>query len=127
MENWLIDEIIFKCPFNLSISGATGAGKTTILQKILINKDKIFDKQPERIVFCYKNYQPAYEIFKLLDVPVEFIEGIPDDLKFDSKTNNVLILDDLMNQCKDNSNVKNILHAGRITKILALFFYLKMY
>ena len=105
MSNWIVDEIIFKCPFTLMIAGPSGAGKTSILEKILINKKLIFDKQPERIVFCYKNNQTAYEVFNLLDVPVEFIQGFPDDLQFDPKINNVLIIDDLMAECKDNPNV----------------------
>jgi septin family protein len=99
MSNWIVDKIIFKCPFTLMIAGPSGAGKTTILEKILINKKLIFDKQPERIVFCYKNNQTAYEVFNLLDVPVEFIQGFPDDLQFDPKINNVLIIDDQMAEC----------------------------
>ena len=105
MNNWIIDEIIFKCPFTLMIAGPSGAGKTTLLERILINKKAIFDKQPDRIVICYKNNQAGYDIFNLLDVNVEFIQGVPDNLEFDPKLNNVLILDDLMEECKDNKNV----------------------
>ena len=105
MNNWIIDEIIFKCPFTLMIAGPSGAGKTTLLERILINKKAIFDKQPDRIVICYKNNQAGYEVFNLLDVNVEFIQGVPDNLEFDPKLNNVLILDDLMEECKDNKNV----------------------
>ena len=34
MNNWIIDEIIFKCPFTLMIAGPSGAGKTTLLNAI---------------------------------------------------------------------------------------------
>jgi GTPase SAR1 family protein len=87
------------------IAGPSGAGKTSLLEKILINKKTILDKQPQRIVFCYKNNQEAYDVFNLFDVPVEFIKGIPEDLAFDPKINNILIIDDLMADCKDNQNV----------------------
>ena len=103
--NWIVDQIIFKCPFTLMLAGPSGAGKTTLLEKILINKETILDKQPRRIVFCDKNSQEGYAVFNLLDVPVEFIKGIPDDLTFDPKLNNILIIDDLMSDCKDNQNV----------------------
>jgi GTPase SAR1 family protein len=102
---WIVDQIIFKCPFTLMIAGPSGAGKTSLLEKILINKKTILDKQPQRIVFCYKNNQVAYDVFNLFDVPVEFIKGIPEDLAFDPKINNILIIDDLMADCKDNQNV----------------------
>jgi GTPase SAR1 family protein len=102
---WIVDQIIFKCPFTLMIAGPSGAGKTSLLEKILINKKTILDKQPQRIVFCYKNNQEAYDVFNLFDVTVEFIKGIPEDLAFDPKINNILIIDDLMADCKDNQNV----------------------
>ena len=66
MTDWIIDSIIFKHPFTCCIAGPTGAGKTVLLQKILINKKQIFDKQPDRIVVCYKSWQQAYEVFALL-------------------------------------------------------------
>ena len=56
--NWIVDKIIFKCPFTLMLAGPSGAGKTTLLEKILINKEIILDKQPQRIVFCYKKIIP---------------------------------------------------------------------
>jgi hypothetical protein len=93
---WIVDQIIF---------GPSGAGKTSLLEKILINKKTILDKQPQRIVYCYKNNQEAYDVFNLFDVPVEFIKGIPEDLAFDPKINNILIIDDLMADYKDNQNV----------------------
>jgi guanylate kinase len=33
---WIVDQIIFKCLFTLMIAGPSGAGKTSILEKILI-------------------------------------------------------------------------------------------
>jgi len=105
MSNWIIDQIIFKCPFTLMIAGPSAAGKTSLLEKIFINKKYIFDKQPDRIVFCYKNNQVVYDVFNLLDISVEFIQRIPDNLVFDPKIINILIIDDLMTECKDNPNV----------------------
>ena len=83
MTDWIIDSIIFKHPFTCCIAGPTGAGKTVLLQKILINKKQIFDIQPDRIVVCYKSWQQAYEVFALLDTPVEFVEGLIDVQNFD--------------------------------------------
>ena len=106
MAEWIITSIIFQTPITCCISGPTGAGKTEMLKKILINKEALFDKQPDRIVFCYKIMQPAYAVFKMLDIPVEFIEGLPsENVKFDPQKNNILILDDLMAEIRDNSDM----------------------
>ena len=86
----------FKVPFTCLIVGPTNAGKSMLLQKILINKNAIIDKPINNIIFCYKTMQPAYDVFKLLDVPINFIEGLPEIQDFDSNDSNLLILDDLM-------------------------------
>ena len=68
--SWILNEYenyVFHHPFTCYIAGPTSSGKTVLLQKILLNKNILFDKIPNRIVFCYKIWQPAYEIFKLLD------------------------------------------------------------
>jgi len=122
MSDWIIDEVIFQCPFTCFLGGPAGAGKTTILQQILINKKALIDKQPQRIVLCYKNNQSAYDVFKLLDVPVEFIQGTPDDLIFDSTINNILIIDDLMTECKDNSNVSSYFTRRSHHENISVFF-----
>jgi hypothetical protein len=90
---------------------------------IATNFDKvILDKQPQRIVLCYKNNQSAYDVFKLLDVPVEFIQGTPDDLIFDSTINNILIIDDLMSECKDNPNVSSYFTRRSHHENISVFF-----
>jgi len=121
MDPWIIDSIIFKHPFTCSIAGPTGAGKTMLLQKILINKKEIFDIQPDRIVFCYKSWQPAYEVFSLLDTPVEFVEGLVDINKFESSKNNLLIIDDLMNECKDNKEIAALFAVHSHHKSISVF------
>ena len=76
---WLLKEhetFIFKHPFRCYIAGPSFSGKTTLIQKILINQQKMINKPIERIVFCYKTMQPGYEVFKYLPIQVEFVEGL---------------------------------------------------
>ena len=75
---WLLKEdetFIFKHPFRCYIAGPSFSGKTTLIQKILINQQKMINKPVDRIVFCYKTMQPGYEVFKYLPIHVEFIEA----------------------------------------------------
>ena len=121
MTDWIIDSIIFKHPFTCCIAGPTGAGKTVLLQKILINKKQIFDKQPDRIVVCYKSWQQAYEVFALLDTPVEFVEGLIDVQNFDKSKNNLLIIDDLMTECKDNKDIATLFSVHSHHRNISVF------
>ena len=72
-------------------------------QKILINHEQMITHPIDRIVYCYSRWQEAFEDLQK-SLPIEFKEGLPDIEDFDSKKNNLLILDDLMREsCKDTS------------------------
>ena len=50
----------FKTPFSISVSGTTGAGKTTWIYKLLLNKDDMIDPPPTKIVYHYGIWQDLY-------------------------------------------------------------------
>ena len=66
--------------------------------------------------------QPGYEVFKYLPIHVEFVEGLIDTNIFDPTINNLLIIDDLMERCKDNNDILNLFtvdsHHKNISVIL---------
>ena len=121
MSDWIIDSVIFKQPFTCTIAGPSGAGKTVLLQKILINKKEIFDLEPDRIVVCYKSWQPAYDVFNLLESPVEFVQGLINVEEFDKEKNNLLIIDDLMTECKDNTDIATLFSVHSHHKNISVF------
>jgi len=121
MSTWIIDSIIFKHPFTCTIAGPTGAGKTVLLQKILINKKEIFDLEPDRIVVCYKSWQPAYDVFSLMESPVEFVQGLINVEEFDKEKNNLLIIDDLMTECKDNKEIATLFSVHSHHRSISVF------
>ncbi len=50
------DDIIyplFQCPGSLLINGGSFSGKTSLLCRILIHRDKLFSKTFQNIVYCY--------------------------------------------------------------------------
>ena len=60
--------------------------------------------------------------FNFLNTPVEFYQGLVNLKVFDSSTNNFLILDDLMNECKDNEDVENLFTVDSHHKQISLIF-----
>jgi len=121
MSEWIIDSFIFKQPFTCTLAWPTGAGKTILLQKILINKKEIFGIEPDRIVVCYRSWQPAYDVFNLLETSVEFVQGLINVEMFDKEQNNLLIIDDLMDECKDNKDIATLFSVHSHHKNISVF------
>ena len=48
-----ISEAIYKHQFTCMMAGPSKSGKTTLLYKILQEREKVFGKPPDRIVYCY--------------------------------------------------------------------------
>ncbi|WAR25193.1 hypothetical protein MAR_010897 [Mya arenaria] len=95
--------VLFQHPFTMMISGPTACGKTTMVKELLQNHSTNIQPNVQRIVWLYKRWQPLYSIIKETVLPrVEFVQGIPTDLEdddfFDSRINNLLILDDLFSE-----------------------------
>ena len=115
------EEFVFKHPFRCYVAGPSCCGKTELLQKILLNIHNLVDKPIERIVFCYSEWQKKYEIFNYLSPKVEMIQGIVKLEDFDEKTNNLLILDDLMNECKNSIEILYLFNVKSHHRNISVF------
>jgi predicted AAA+ superfamily ATPase len=60
-NNWIVDQQIFKHPFTCTISGPTQSGKTWLIKKILSFNATLFDKPPQKIIYCYSTWQKNFE------------------------------------------------------------------
>jgi hypothetical protein len=121
---WFLPEnnkFVFHHPFRTYIAGPTTCGKTKLVENILINRHKLIDKVIERIVICYKAMQESYENLKILDIDVEFHEGIISSSQFDPKINNLLILDDLMSECKDSNEILKLFTVDSHHRNISVF------
>ncbi len=90
----------FKHPFNCIISGPTQCGKSTFVLKLLDNAQTVIEPSPQRIVYCYGEYQQAFDQYHASGV--EFHEGLPNVGEFDGRLRTLLIVDDLMNEADES-------------------------
>ena len=86
-----------KNPFLMIIAGPTNSGKTSFVQMMINNRDKLFYPKIDEIIYCYTEWQPIYNELLKSD-NITFIEGLPqtEDFKFDRFR--LIILDDLMDK-----------------------------
>ena len=94
-------------PFRMLISGSSGTGKTTFIEKLILS-----ERTPEfsLIYYCYpfELGDPPVDWDKKFSVNVEFLTDLPDLKFFDNvEPNSLLVLDDLWSEiCKNLDLVK---------------------
>jgi hypothetical protein len=97
---------VLQHPFTCIVAGCTQSGKTVWVKSLLEKAQKTISPPPQRIIWCYGQWQPSY--FDMLGTMpgIEFNKGIPDDIDnedyLDVSQRNLIVWDDLMAQtCKD--------------------------
>ena len=114
-------DIRVKTPFSLILSGASGSGKTTFLERFIKNFSKITDGSeitfPKLLWFSGTN-QP--ELFKRIESSfpgtVRFFDSIDSEIysKIESEgRNSTIVLDDLMHEMSGLSDIGKLFTKGR--------------
>lgn len=108
--------MLFRHPFTMIMSGPTQSGKSTLLARILDNKDVMFkdwnDKRLKfkKIAWHHDADQHLHKELKRIKKPrIKFERGLPDEevLKLNKKPM-LLIIDDLMKETPNSDVVGNI-------------------
>ena len=90
----------FEHPFTSMTPGMTKSGKAAWVLSLLHQASEAIYLPPERIVWCYSQWQPAYTEMLVAMPHIEFIKGIPTALEqdsyFDVNKQNVIVFDDQM-------------------------------
>jgi len=97
-------------PFNALVAGPSQSGKTWWIMKLLSTPGSIIPN-PQRILYCYAEWQPAYQ---KLSGNVEFVKGLPADIlsKLDGSLRTLIILDDLMMESSSNKEITSLFVRG---------------
>ena len=116
----------FKAPSTFSITGATGSGKTSWLFKLLRNREEMFgDNPPSNILYCYGVWQELFEQMEEEIPNIVFLKGLPSLQQieeFSGSKHNIIILDDLMEECVKNPEVENLFTRGAHHKKLSVIY-----
>ena len=82
----VLNMLPFKHPFTCIVSGPTQCG----ILKLTSDAQVVIEPSPERIVYCYGEYQHAFDTVRNR---VHFHEGLPDVKQFDGRLRTLLILE----------------------------------
>lgn len=114
----------FQACSTISITGATGSGKSSWVFKLLKAKDVMFTEPPVSILYCYGVYQPLFDDMEKNLPQITFHEGLPSRTTIEDFTDgnhNIVLLDDLMTQVVSNRDIENLFvmgsHHRRLTVI----------
>jgi hypothetical protein len=89
---------MLKHPFSALVTGPSQSGKTQWVCRLLACIDKMLTLKPERIYYCYSEWQPTYSKIAALG-NVQLIEGLPDlDELRDPNVPALVVMDDLMTE-----------------------------
>ncbi len=110
------NEFTFHHPFTMLCVAPTGFGKTYYIKQLLENQKTMITPPPERIIWCYGQWQELYEEMKESIPNIEFYKGLPPNLSensfLDINTRNILVIDDLMAEASKDSRVQELFTKG---------------
>jgi len=107
-------DVRLKHPFPMVVSGPTMSGKTSFVRKLLELGEEMIENAPEKIIWCYGEYQPVFEEMRRTLGNIEFIEGMPSDINqvINPTQRNLIVLDDLMTDTGDSKEMTNLVTRG---------------
>ena len=98
----------------MMMTGPSGSGKTEWTIKLLLTS--LIQSAPERILWCFGQWQPLYEDHQKRIPWIEFVHGIPGYLNSPQFINpgkqNLIIFDDLMTEAKSDQRIADLFTKG---------------
>ena len=103
-------------PFTCMVAGMCGSGKTVWVQSLLQQAQTMIDQPPERIIWCYSLWQPAYMQLLMMMQTIEFVKGFPEYLENDSYLDvnicHLIVIDDQTIEAQKDNWIVNLFTKG---------------
>ena len=113
-------------PFTCMVAGMTGSGKTVWVQSLLQQAQTVIDQPPERIIWCYSQWQNAYTQLLMMIPTIEFVKGIPESLENDTyldvNIRNLIVIDDQMIEAGKDNRIVNLFTKGSHHRNLSVIY-----
>ena len=71
---------VMQHPFTCIVAACTQSGKTVWVKSLLENSQTTISPAPQRIIWCYGQWQPSYFDMLRTMPGIEFNQGFPDDI-----------------------------------------------
>ena len=97
----------------------TGSGKTVWVQSLLQRAQTVIDQPPERIIWCYSQWQPAYTQLLMMMPTIEYLEN---DSYLDVNIRNLIIIDDQMIEAGKDNWIVNLFTKGSHHRNLSVIY-----
>ena len=106
----------FMYPFTCMAAGMCGSGKTVWNKSLLQQAQEVISSHPERIVWCYSQWQRTYLELMATVPSIEFVKGNPSDLENDSfldiNKRNMMVIDNQMEYERGDKRMVNLFTRG---------------
>lgn len=110
---------LLKSTFTLGICGPTKSGKTELCIKLLNNAERLIENKFEKITWILGN---EHAIPKGLNLPVDFILGLPDEFENKSGKPYLYVIDDSMLESENNKSIVNLFTRGSHHQNISVIF-----
>ena len=114
-------------PYTCIVSGPTSCSKTVFVKKLIEHGELLTNGSPQKIIWLYGEYQPAYVELAQKFSHITFIKGVPENLNeyIDPKYRNLIIIDDLMSETGNDKQIANLFTKGSHHRNLSVILLLQ--
>jgi hypothetical protein len=112
----------FSHPTSVVIAGPSSSGKTCFVVSCL--KYSLIQPFPSRVIWFYKEWQPAYDELKGFLPTLEFVRGIDSQVleSIQASERNLVVIDDLMSSAGESKSISKLFTQESHHKNLTVFF-----
>lgn len=87
---------------NSIVNGSSSSGKTSLLKRLLMEVDQLYDPKPTLIIYVYKVFDPDFDVLsRKMGNRILFLDSLPEESQFnrliEGQNHTLLCVDDALN------------------------------